>query len=122
MAVPTQLVDLKGNTVALDTIKSGATSLTLTGNAGTATSYIVQCTTPSLTTAAGANQAETVTMNGVTSSDLAFVTAAGGTNTVNDFNLIAVCTANTVTVTIANTGPTAALNGTIIFNLWVLKA
>lgn len=105
-----------------NTIKSNVAVATLTANAATVTSYFVQGTTPALVTAAGAAQAEVITLTGVAATDIAFVSPAGGTNTTMDFQLSAVCTTNTITVTITNTGPSAALNGTVIFNLMVLKA
>lgn len=105
-----------------NTIKSNVAATTLTSNAATVTSYFLQCTTPALTTAAGASQAEVITLTGVAATDIAFVTVAGGTNTRKNINLEAVCTTNTVTVTIYNTEPTNAVNGTIIFNVWILKA
>lgn len=104
------------------TIKSNVAATTFTSNAATGTSYFVQGTTPALTTAAGASQAEVYTLTGVAATDIAFVTFAGGTNTVKSVAIQAVCTTNTVTVTIYNIGPTDALNGTVIFNLMVLKA
>lgn len=105
-----------------NTIKTNVAATTFTSNAATGTSYFIQGTTPSLSTAAGATQTEVYTLTGVAATDIAFVTAAGGTSTVQDFQLYAVCTTNTVTVSIVNTGPSAALNGTIIFNLMILKA
>lgn len=104
------------------TIKSNRAATTFTSNIATGTSYFVQGTTPALTTAAAAAQTEVYTLTGVAATDIAFVSLAGGTNTVKDFQLEAVCTTNTVTVTITNTGPSAALNGTVIFNLMILKA
>lgn len=104
------------------TIKSNVAATTMTSNAATVTSYFLQCTTPALTTAAGASQAEVITLTGVAATDIAFVTVAGGTNTRKNLNLEAVCTSNTVTVTIYNSEPTNAVNGTIIFNVWILKA
>lgn len=105
-----------------NTIKSNVAATTFTSNAATGTSYFIQGTTPALTTAAGASQAEVYTLTGVAATDIAFVTVAGGTNTRKNINLEAVCTTNTVTVTIYNSEPTNAVNGTIIFNLMILKA
>lgn len=125
MAVNTpkhQLIDEVGIVRAVTTLAPDATTATLSSNAATVTKYAVQVTTESLTTAAGASQACTITLNGVSATDLAFVTYCGGTNTRNHLQFAAVCTANTVTVTIYNIGPTNAVNGTIKFNLWVLKA
>lgn len=104
-----------------NTVKSNVAAATLTSNAATVTSYIVQGTTPSLSTAGGASQAEVITLTGVAATDIAFAQWAGGTNTT-PFLLKAVCTTDTVTVTVVNTTAATALNGTIIFNLWVLKA
>lgn len=105
-----------------NTIKSNVAATTFTSNAATGTSYFVQGTTPALTTAAGSSQAEVYTLTGVAATDVAFITVAGGTNTRKNINLEAVCTTNTVTVTIYNSEPTNAVNGTIIFNLMILKA
>lgn len=115
------------STVALalpkaSTIKSNVTAVTATSNAATVTNYLLQVTTPSLTTAAGASQAEVITLTGLAATDLAFVQLAGGTSTVTDIQISAVCTTNTLTITLTNTGPSAALNGTIILNVWILKA
>lgn len=104
------------------TIKSNVAATTLTSNAATVTSYFTQCTTPSLSTAGGASQAEVITLTGVAATDIAFVTLAGGANTTKNLTLSAVCTTDTVTVTIYNNTAATALNGTVIFNLWVLKA
>lgn len=104
-----------------NTIKSNVAATTLTSNAATVTSYFLQCTTPSLSTASGATQAEVITLTGLAATDIAFVTAAGGTSTVQDYNVTAVCTTNTLTVTIYNTGG-SSLNGTLIFNVMILKA
>lgn len=104
------------------TLKSNVTAVTATSNAATVTNYILQITTPSLTTAAAAAQTEVITLTGLASTDIAFVQYAGGTSTVVDFQVGAVCTSNTLTLTITNTGPSAALNGTLIFNVWILKA
>lgn len=106
-----------GKTIDLD-----SSTATLSSNAATITKYACVVTTESLTTAAGASQAFTITLTGVAAGDLAFVTRAGGTNTRRAFNYDAVTTSNTVTVTVYNNEPTNALNGTLIFNLWVLKA
>lgn len=104
-----------------NSIKSNVAATTLTSNAATVTSYFLQCTTPSLSTASGATQAEVITLTGLAAGDIAFVTAAGGTSTVQDYNVTAVCTTNTLTITIYNTGG-SSLNGTLIFNVMVLKA
>lgn len=106
-----------GKTVDLD-----SQTASLTSNAVTLTKYAAVVTTEALTTAAGASQALTLTLTGVAAGDLAFVTRAGGTNTRRNYAYDAVTSTNTVTVTVYNNEPTNALNGTLIFNVWVLKA
>ncbi len=107
---------------AATTLKSNVTAVTATGNAATVTNYLLQVTTPSLTTAAGSSQAEVITLTGLAATDIAFVQWAGGTNTTATIQCSAVCTSNTLTITIYNIGPTTALNGTVILNVWILKA
>ena len=116
------VVDQGGLVYKVKTIAPEATTATLSSNAATVTKYAVQVTTEALTTAAGASQACVLTLAGVSATDLAFVQLVGGTNTRLHLQVFAACTANTVTVTIANIGPTNAVNGTIIFNVWVVKA
>lgn len=105
-----------------NTIKSNVAATALTSNIATVTGSFLQCTTPALTTAAAASQTEVITLTGTAALDMVFLTKAGGTNTRHNYQLEAVCTTDTITVTIYNTEPTNALNGTIIFNLWILKA
>lgn len=105
-----------------NTIKLGSGTATLTSNIATVTTYAGQFTTAALTTAAGASQALVITLTGASATDLAFITPAGGTNTRKNYNYEAVMTSNTCTVTLYNTEPTNAINGTLIFNLWILKA
>jgi hypothetical protein len=107
---------------AATTLKSNVTAVTATSNIATVTNYLLQVTTPSLSTAAGAAQTEVITLTGLAATDIAFVQLAGGTSTVTDVQISAVCTTNTLTITLTNTGPSAALNGTVILNVWILKA
>lgn len=107
---------------AATTLKSNVVSKTMTSNIGTVTNYILQCTTPALTTAGAASQTEVITLTGLAATDIAFVQLAGGTNTVMNITLSAVATTNTLTVTIFNNTAATALNGTVIFNVWILKA
>lgn len=104
------------------TVKLGAATATLSSNAATITSYFCQVTTESLSTAAGASQALTLTLTGVAATDMAFVTDVGGLNTRYTYQYKAVCTTNTITITVYNSGPTNALNGTLVFNVAVFKA
>jgi hypothetical protein len=115
-------IDNYGLVMRVGNIAPQAATATLVSNAATVTKYAVQVTTEALTTAAGATQACTLTLTGVNTTDLAFTQLVGGTNTRLHLALYAVCTANTITVTIANIGPTNAINGTVIFNVWVVKA
>lgn len=104
------------------TLNLDSNTATLSSNAAILTKYACVVTSEALTTAAGASQAFALTLTGVAAGDLAFVTKAGGTNTRKNYTLEAVTTTNTVTVTLYNNEPTNAINGTVIFNLWVLKA
>lgn len=106
----------------LKTVAPEATTATLSSNAATITKYAAQITSEALTTAAGSSQAFTITLSGVSTTDLAFVQFVGGSNTRLNLQFRAACTADTVTVTLTNTEPTNAVNGTVIFNLWVVKA
>lgn len=114
-------VDMTGLTYMVDTIDLNSTTATLSSNAATITTWAAVITTEALTTAAGSAQAFVIKKQGVDAGDLAFVQGAGGTNTREHFVYKAVTTANTITVTVSNIGPTNALNGTLIFNLWVVK-
>lgn len=94
----------------------------LTSNAVTLTKYAAVITTEALTTAAGASQALVITKVGVVAGDLAMIQDVGGTNTRYTYQYKAVCTTDTVTVTVYNSGPTDAINGTLKFNLIINKA
>ncbi len=113
-----------GNVVlgAGDNINLDSATATLSSNAATITKYAAVVTSEALTTAAGASQAFVITLTGVAAGDLAFVQPVGGTNTRRNYNLLAVTTTDTITVTLYNTEPTNAINGTVIFNLVVFKA
>lgn len=104
------------------TIKTNVTAVTATSNIATVTNYMLQVTTPALVTASGASQTEVITLTGLTTADIAWVDWAGGTNTIPNFNLLAVCTANTLTITIFNIHGSLPLNGTLILNVWIMKA
>ncbi len=107
-----------GKTLDLD---SG--TATLSSNAATVTKYANLITTEDLTTAAGSTQAFVITLTGVAAGDFAFVQGTGtGTNTRLNHTYKAVCTTDTITVTVCNNEPTNALNGTLKFNLMVFKA
>lgn len=105
-----------------NTLKLNSGTSTLSSNAATVTKYAGQITTESLTTAAGASQAQVITLTGAAATDLVFITKAGGTNTRHNYQIEGVMTSNTLTVTIYNTEPSNALNGTLIYNVWIVKA
>lgn len=107
---------------AATTLNLDSTTTTLVSHAATITKYATQVTSEALTTAAGSSQAFAITLTGIAATDLAFVTPCGGTNTREHIQYKAICTTNTITVTVSNIGPTNALNGTVKFNLWVVKA
>lgn len=77
-------------------------------------------TTSSLTTAAAGSYVITLTNSFVVSGARIMITRAGGTNTRRNFQIDAVAGSGTATITIYNTEPTNALNGTVIFNFFVL--
>lgn len=110
------------NVAGIARIDWDSTTATLSTNAATITKWSAVVTSEALTTAAGAAQAFVITKVGVAAGDIAFVQAAGGTNTREHYVYKAICTTNTVTVTVNNIGPTNALNGTLIFNLLIHKA
>lgn len=91
-----------------------------TGTGGTSTATMTkdacQLTTASTTTASGASHVITVTYTGVASTDLVWVTIAGGTNTRQGQIASAVCTTDTITITLYNTNA-SAVNGTVIMNV-----
>lgn len=104
------------------TLNLDSSTATLVANATTLTKYAAVITTEALTTAGAASQAFVITKTGVTAGDLAFITDVGGTNTTRNYSYIAVTTTNTVTVTVFNNTAATALNGTLKFNLLILKA
>lgn len=119
---PTKLMDQKGLVYQLATLNPTSSVATLSTNAATITTWAAVITTESLTTAHTAAATLVITKLGVDAGDLAMVSTVGGTNTggVPVFN--AVCTADTVTITLRNNAiATNAFNGTFIFNLVILK-
>jgi hypothetical protein len=116
-------IDVAGlNVVGIARIDWDSATSTLSSNAATITKWAAVVTTEALTTAAGASQAFTITKTGVAAGDIVMVQAVGGTNTRKHIVYEAVCTTNTVTVTVYNIGPTNAVNGTLIFNVLIHKA
>lgn len=113
----TDVVMGAGGSINLD-----SNTATLVSHAATLTKRHVQVTSEALTTAAGSSQAFVLTLTGVAATDIVLVSACGGTNTREHIAYKAVATTDTVTVTVSNIGPTDALNGTVIFNVLIMKA
>ncbi len=97
-------------------------TVTTSSFAGTVNTQAGIVTTDALTTAAGASQAVTITNNKVSAGDVVVVTRTGGTSTTGTLEINAVCTANTLTITLTNRHAAAAFNGTMILSFIVVKA
>ena len=126
-ATATELNALAGGAgvAAVARIDFNSETKTLSSNAVTMTTgvFAAVITTEALTTAHTASQALVITCPGVATGDLAMVSKVGGTSVAGIPIFSAVCTTNTVTVTILNAAKaTDAFNGTFIFNLIVFKA
>ena len=105
------------------TLNLGSTTGTFSSSAVTITEYAAILTTESLTTAHTAAATLVVTKTGVAAGDLAFISLMGGTNTQGVPLFKAVCTTDTVTITLLNAAiSTNAFNGTFIFALFIVKA
>lgn len=104
---------------------NAAVALTGTGgtSTGTMTTLSAQVTSGSITTAGGATHVATITYTGITSSDIVLITKAGGGNSATEnYSYKVICTTDTITVTLTNQTAATALNGTVIFNILVIKA
>lgn len=111
------------NVLGVARLDLDSATATLSSNAATITKWSAVITTESLTTAHTAAATLVITKVGVAAGDLVFTSHVGGTNTqgVPVFN--AVCTTDTVTITLRNNAiATNAFNGTFIFNMFILKA
>lgn len=89
-------------------------------NAVTASGFAGVITTSALTTAASASYAITWTNTKIAATSKVMISPAGGTNTRVNFNWSVVSGAGSATLTLYNTEPANALNGTIILNYWVI--
>lgn len=103
-----------------------ANAVACTGTGGTSTATMTTLgalvTTAALTTASAASHIITITYTGVTANDLVFVQPSGGGTNAREGQVVrAICSANTITVTIYNANA-AAVNGTIGLNVLVVKA
>lgn len=108
-------------------LAGGNAAVALTGTGGTSTGTMTtlsaQVTSASITTAGGATHVATITFTGISASDMVFLTKAGGTNSATEnYTLKAVASTDTITVTLSNHTAATALNGTVIFNVLVVKA
>jgi hypothetical protein len=101
-------------------VLSVAANGTEAANAVTASGFSGVITTSALTAAAGASYAITWTNTKVTTASKIIITGAGGTNTRKNYNVEVVSGTNSATLTIYNTEPVNALNGTIILNYFVI--
>lgn len=108
-------------------LAGGNPAVALSGTGGTSTGTMTtlsaQVTSASITTAGGATHVATITYTGLVAADMVFISKAGGTNAATDnYTYKAVVTSNTITVTLSNHTAATALNGTVIFNVLVVKA
>lgn len=78
-------------------------------------------TTESLTTAAGASQAITLTNSFIASTDMLMMTINGGTSTTGSIEVRAVPGSGSATITLYNRHASAAFNGTFILAFLVVK-
>lgn len=124
ISAPKHIKELQTAVAALQNMDLDSGTGTFSSNALTATKRALQVTTESLSTAHTASQALAITLSGVSSTDLAFVTRSGGTNTTGVPNITSVvCTTNTVTINLKNEAlATNAFNGTFKFNVLVYTA
>ena len=94
---------------------------TCVSNAVTINKRVCLVTTESLTTAAGAAQAITLTNSEIGSTDALLVTHNGGTDTNGSLEIKAVAGAGSATITLTNRHASAAFNGTFILGVMVIK-
>jgi len=112
------------NATLIEALGFDIESATLSSDAATVSGkrIIYKITSESKTTAHTASATFVITRTGTTSTDVAFCIPNGGTNTQGVPTFKAVCTTDTVTVTLLNGAiATNAFNGTFIFMLVVLK-
>ncbi|HEY1750383.1 MAG TPA: hypothetical protein VGG29_03920 [Caulobacteraceae bacterium] len=112
-----QLVYDAGGSMSAD--KGAATANSAGSYAVTINKMAGVVTTDSLSTAAGASQAITITDSQVTASSLVLVSRVGGTDTAGTPILKAVPGAGTITLTVANNHASAAFNGTFVVDFLV---
>ena len=110
-----------GSQINLD---SESVALTGTGgtSTGTMTKMAARVTSGAITTAGGAAHVATITYTGAAATDYVFISYSGGANTTKALAFQAVPSTNTITVTITNLTAATSVDGTVIFDLLVLKA
>lgn len=94
---------------------------TTSSNAVTINAACGVITSESLTTAAGASQAITLTNSYIAATDMVFITQNGGTSTTGSLEIKAVPAAGSCTITLTNRHASAAFNGTFILAFLVVK-
>lgn len=112
------------NATLLESLGMDVESATLSSSAATVAALRIayKITSESLTTAHTAAATFVITRTGTASTDVAWCVPNGGTNTQGVPTYKAVCTTNTITVTLLNGAiATNAFNGTFIFLLFVVK-
>jgi len=117
-------LDVAGiNVAGIARVDLDSATATLSSDAATITKWAAVITSESKTTAHTAAATFVITKTGVAAGDLAMISVVGGTNTGGVPVYKAVCTTNTVTITLQNNAiATNAFNGTFIFNLIIFKA
>jgi hypothetical protein len=104
------------------TLDSDSGTVTLSSNAGTVSKMAGVITTESLTTAAGASQALTITNTLCASTSLVFVTRSGGTSTGGTPVIKAVPGSGSFVITLDNKHASAAFDGTFILSFLLVLA
>lgn len=94
---------------------------TTSSNAVTINAACGVITSESLTTAAGASQAITVTNSYCATTDMIFVLMNGGTSTTGTLEIKAVPGAGSFVITLTNRHASAAFNGTFILAFLIVK-
>jgi hypothetical protein len=101
-------------------LMSNSANGTESGGAVSVTALSGFITSQSLSVAAGSSHAMTFTNGYIASTSKLIITKAGGTNTRHNYQIESVSNSGNATVTIYNTEPTNAMNGTIIFSYFVI--
>lgn len=104
-------------------VNSGALMLTAaTAYSGTLNTGAGTITTDNLSTAAGGRQILTIGNALVEKNDIVMLTRAGGTNSAGAPECEAAAAQAKIVITLKNNAPSAAFNGTFVYNFLVVKA